>query len=125
MRRRLALSLGRRLSADGRRKLAHTTTMCLKILYALFVVGVRCGGAFLRFCRALVPSRISLMTTTPSAEAFFGSRCRASGRFCGALWRTLGTLAAHKRNEVLNHWVISIYSEAPECCCNCIEQLHR
>ena len=33
-------------------------------------LGVRGGGGFLRFCRALVSSRISLMAVRPSAEAF-------------------------------------------------------
>ena len=83
--------------------------MCLKILYAFFVVGVRGGdGAVLRLSRrmvscmqflgravlgfrcdgafcgcALVSSRTSLMAARASAEAFFGARFRLEASILG------------------------------------------
>ena len=80
------VSLGRRLSADGRRKLAHN--MCLKILYAFFCGGGSRRRRFLRFCRALVASRIFLMTTMASAEAFLRRDFGRPLAFCRGLRHT-------------------------------------
>ena len=83
MRRLVGFLLGAASLLTGGASLHILIPMCLKILYALFVSRGSRATAVLRFCRALVSSRISLMTTMASAEAFLRPRCRASAAF---LW---------------------------------------
>ena len=84
MRRLLGFLLGAASLLMGGASLHILIPMCLKILYALFWWGFAATAVF-AVCRALVSSRISLMTTMAWTEAFFGARFRASAAFCGAL----------------------------------------
>ena len=100
MRRLVGFLLGTASLLMGGASLHILIPMCLKILYALFVSRGSRATAVLRFCRALVSSRISLMTTMASAEAFLRPRCRASA----SRWTSLalgGTPVVLSSNEVL------------------------
>ena len=103
---RALVSLFRALGVDASYKLTREIT----------VIGAY-GGA------VLLVSHIPNLPSTIVQTIYAASR--SSRDFCGALWRTLGTLAARKRNEVANHCIIRANSYASKSCCNCIEQLHR
>jgi len=69
--------------------------MCLKILYALFVVGVRGGGAFFAQFPVWPSQRISLITNMTSGEAFVQTLSAAPPRDFVELLAHL----AHSRRE--------------------------